>query len=247
MGVHNNPVAIVTGGSGGIGRSIALALAERGYSVSITGRDRTRIDSVVREMHNVSPADHPSQTLFQAYRLDFAHREEVTRWIDQIHTDLGRIDILVLNAGTAIARSIEETSNEEWDRIFDINVRAPFVIASGLLPLLRAATGRVITIGSVVSKEAYRNQGAYTATKHALYGFTKVLAKELHPEGIIVQTILPGGVATDLIHRMRPDIDSSDLIQPDAVADALISLLDQSADAITDEIDLHRRGKEPWS
>jgi 3-oxoacyl-[acyl-carrier protein] reductase len=99
----------------------------------------------------------------------------------------------------------------------------------------------------VVSDAAYSHQGAYTASKHALYGFTKVLAKELHREGIIVQTILPGGVATDMVRRMRPDIDPSDLIQPIDVAQAVGSLLDARGKAVIDEIRLRRRGKSPWA
>lgn len=253
MRVTDDRVAIVTGGSGGIGRCIAVALAAEGYSVHITGRNRSRLDTVVSEMRDVSPGDSVSSadpsrgptTRFQAWQVDFSQREELDSWVDEVQSAIDRLDLLVLNAGTAFAKPIEDTSVEEWDRIFDINVRAPFVIARGLLPLLRRAPGRIITIGSVVSKEAYRNQGAYTATKHALHGFTKVLAKELHSEGIIVQSILPGGVATDLVRTMRPDIDTSDLIQPEAVAEAVVALLNQSKSAITDEINLRRRGKEP--
>jgi len=98
----------------------------------------------------------------------------------------------------------------------------------------------------VVSRTAYPLQGAYTASKHALYGLTKVLAKELHDDGVIVQTILPGGVDTDMIRTARPDIDPGDLIDPQDVADAVFRLLAQEGNAITDEISLRRRGKQPW-
>lgn len=242
MRVQNNPVAVVTGGSGGIGRCIAEALARRGFVVHITGRNEARIEATLRSLEEKSE---PSRA-HRGYRVDFTDRAALTDWIAQLRSDIDDLDLLVLNAGTAISRPLEETTLEEWDRIFDVNVRAPFAIVRGVLPLLRNATGRIITIGSVVSRSAYPLQGAYTASKHALHGFTKVLAKELHSDRIVVQAILPGGTATDLIGQMRPDIDPENLIRPESVADAVLMLLDQTGGALTDELHLRRAGKEPW-
>ncbi|MFW5695452.1 MAG: SDR family oxidoreductase [Alkalispirochaeta sp.] len=228
--------ALITGAGRGIGREIARELGRRGYRLHLTSRSADELTRVAQE----TPSG-PHGT----YPVDLSDPDAVTEFVESLTTD--RIDLLVLNAGTAVSASIETTTPADWDRVFAINVRSPFLLTQALLPRLRAATGRIIVIGSVVSTAAYPNQGAYTASKHALYGFTKVLAKELHPEGIRVQTILPGGVATDMVRRMRPDIDTSDLIQPVDVARAVGSLLDAEGNAMVDEIRLRRHGKSPWA
>lgn len=228
--------ALVTGATRGIGREIALELGRRSYHLHLTSRTAAELETVAQEARGGPHHTYPG---------DLSDPQIIRTLVDSLATD--HLDLLVVNAGTAQSAPIEDTSLEEWDRIFNLNVRSPFLLVKSLLPHLRAATGRVIVIGSVVSDAAYSHQGAYTASKHALYGFTKVLAKELHPEGIIVQTILPGGVATDMVRRMRPDIDPSDLIQPIDVAQAVGSLLDAQGKAVIDEIRLRRHGKSPWA
>jgi 3-oxoacyl-[acyl-carrier protein] reductase len=287
------PKAIVTGGSRGIGRAIALGLARRGYAVAITGRDEARLAEAVAELaaagaeaagaeaagatpgergpgaagsaapgaaHAAGAAGSATArnaahaagseappTPPRSFAADLADPAATGRLAARLREAFPRLDLLVLNAGIALSRPLEETSDAEWDRMFNINVRAPFVIARELIPALRAAGGRVIVLGSVVSRTAYPLQGAYTASKHALYGLTKVLAKELHEDGVIVQTILPGGVDTDMIRTARPDIDPGDLIDPQDVAGGVFRLLAQEGNAITDEISLRRRGKQPWA
>ena len=228
--------AVVTGAGRGIGREIALELGRRGYRLHLTSRTADDLDRVSREAPSGPHAIYPA---------DLSDPEHITELGDALSPE--RIDLLVVNAGTALSAAIERTTLDDWDQVFNLNVRSPFLLIRTLLPRIRAANGRIIVIGSVVSTAAYPNQGAYTASKHALYGFTKVLAKELHPEGILVQTILPGGVATDMVRRMRPDIDTSDLIQPIDVARAVGSLLDAEGSAVTDEVRLRRRGKSPWA
>jgi 3-oxoacyl-[acyl-carrier protein] reductase len=247
------PRAIVTGGSRGIGRAIALGLARQGYTVSITGRDPVRLATVAAEIEAVEPTADTSgaagtiPTLHRSFAADLADPEETARLAADLREAFPYVNLLVLNAGIACSRTIAETSDVEWDRIFHVNVRAPFVIARELIPALRVAGGRVMVIGSVVSRAAYPLQGAYTASKHALYGFTKVLAKELHEDGVIVQTVLPGGVDTAMIHGVRPDIDTTDLIRPEDVADTVLAMLQQRGNAVVDEISLRRRGKQPWA
>jgi 3-oxoacyl-[acyl-carrier protein] reductase len=103
-----------------------------------------------------------------------------------------------------------------------------------------------VNIASVVAVKGYVNQGAYTASKHALLGFTKVLARELHREGIRVHVISPGGVATDLIPSMRPDIPPETLIQPEEIAEIVWFLLSHRGNAVIDEVNVRRISNEPW-
>lgn len=230
----NAGTALVTGASRGIGAAIARSLAGRGWRLILTARSEESLQEVRENLpeparHRIIPAD-----LTQDEHL---HRV--------VRSAADRLDLLVLNAGVAVSASVENTTPEEWDLCMRLNLRAPFLLVRGLLPTLRTARGAIVAIGSVVSTMAYRDQAAYSASKHGLHGFIKALAKEVHPE-IRVHSINPGGVATDLVRRMRPDIDPSDLIRPEDVAAALVTLLEFPDSAVIDELRLHRPGKAPW-
>jgi NAD(P)-dependent dehydrogenase (short-subunit alcohol dehydrogenase family) len=229
--------ALVTGASRGIGRAITTRTAARGMRTILTARDRDAL-----EVTRTALADAQRHLVVGA---DLTRDQEIDSLIDAVRDTTDSLDLLVLNAGIAISATIEETSVEEWDRCMQINLRAPFLLVKALLPLLRRARGTIIAIGSIVSTATYVKQGAYGASKHALLGLIKTLAKEVHPE-VRVHSIQPGGVATDLVRSMRPDIDLDDLIQPDAVAATVESLLDLPASAVVDEIRLRRPGKQPW-
>lgn len=140
-----------------------------------------------------------------------------------------------------------DTTPELWDRHMAINARAPFLVSTQLVDLLeRSHDGIIVNIGSVVDHKGYVNQGAYTASKHALSGLTKVLAKELQPRGIRVHLLSPGGVSTEMVREMRPDIDPEKLITPEEVARTVLFLITMGGNAFVDEIRLRRRDSEPW-
>lgn len=245
MSAERTAVALVTGAGRGIGRAIAARLARRGMRLILTSRTKDELERVREELSS-EPGPHQVRT------ADLTSDGEIERLCAAVRDLETQLDVLVLNAGTAIAASIEETTLEQWDRVFRTNVRAPFLLVQGLLPLVRAARGRIIVIGSVVSTAAYPHQGAYTASKHALYGFTKVLAREVHADGVLVHSILPGGVGTEMVRSMRPDIDTRELISPEEVAAAVDTVLGPveglptPGNSIIDEIRLRRRTKEPW-
>lgn len=229
---------LVTGASRGIGRATAIRLARDGARLHLVSRSEKALAAFAGEL----PGDG-----HRYLAADLAEPAGVESLLTDVAARMPRVDVVVVNAGIAISASIEETSLEDWDRVFALNVRSPFLLLRGLIPALRESRGRVVVVGSVVSTEPYPLQGAYAASKHALYGLTRVLARELHEDGVVVQTVLPGGVATDMVRRMRPDIDTSDLIQPEDVAEAIAGLIDMSGAALTDEIRLRRRGKTPWA
>ena len=112
--------------------------------------------------------------------------------------------------------------------------------------LRKSTCPTIIQIASVVSHEGYPLQSAYAASKHALVGFTKSLAKEVQPDGIRIHTISPGGVATDMIDAVRPDIDHDALIDPQEIADLVWFLLSHRGNAMVDHIDVRRNLKTPW-
>ena len=157
------------------------------------------------------------------------------------------LDVLVNNAGMALNCPFEQTGEADFDRIMALNVKAPFVLCQRTLKLLRQSEcPTIINIGSVVAHQGYVQQAAYAASKHALLGMTKALAKEVSGEGIRVHIISPGGVYTDMIAVARPDLTPEGMIQPEEVAELAAWLVSHRGGAVIDEIRLHRAAKEPF-
>lgn len=233
-------VALVTGASRGIGRAIAVALAGQGVRVALAARTVTELETVKNLIQKTGGEA-------VAFAADLADREAPKRLVSETVAALGGLDILVNNAGTATTHSISATTVEEWDRAMAVNARAPFLLCRDALPYLkRSGRGKIVNISSVVGHKGYVNQGAYTASKHALTGFTKVLAQEVMADGIRVYLVSPGGVDTDMVGRMRPDLDRSGLSAPAEVADIVLFLLRQEGNAIIDEVNIRRPTKSPW-
>ena len=183
----------------------------------------------------------------KVFPADLADADAPRLLVSSVVETFGGLDILINNAGAAIGRPISGTTVEEWDRLMAINARAPFLLCREALPhLKKSGRGRIVNISSVVGYKGYANQGAYTASKHALAGFTKVLAQEVMADGIRVHLVSPGGVDTQLASHMRPDLDRSGLTTPEEVAEAIVFLLCQDGNAIIDEVNIRRPGKSPW-
>jgi 3-oxoacyl-[acyl-carrier protein] reductase len=232
--------AIVTGASRGIGAAISCALAEHGVDLVLTGRDGDALAQVARK----ASANGVNVGTVRADLTDPAAPGSIVAEAVGI---LGGLDYLINNAGVAGSKPFADTSLEDWETHIAVNARAPFFLCQRALPYLAESTSpSIINIASVVATKGYENQSAYSASKHALLGFTKAMAKELQSLGIRVHTVSPGGVATELVTAVRPDIDPSDLIQPEDVADIVIFLLASGRSGMIDEISVRRSGKTPW-
>ncbi len=231
--------AVITGAGGGIGRAIALRLAEAGMKLALVGRDAAKL------MRTAALTGRPLDMLVLPADLTTPRgMDDVLRILEGHFKGL---DVLVNNAGMALNCAFEETTLEAFDRIMAINVRAPFELTRRCLPLLRISDmATVINIGSVVSHKGYDHQAAYAASKHALLGLTKALAKEVAPEGIRVHMLSPGGVYTDMVKIARPDLSPDGMIAPEEVAEYAAFLLEHRGNAVVDEIQIHRVGKEPF-
>src|ERR1700736_5569291 len=185
-------VALVTGGSRGIGAAIAKRLAKDGASVAITyAKDVSAASAVVKAIeHNGGKAG--------AIQADAADVEAVKSAVEKTVATFGRLDVLVNNAGTAIPKTFEETTLEEMNRVIDINVRGILATTQAALKHMKSG-GRIIMIGSAVGE---RVQGpglvAYAATKGAVKIFTQALSRELGSRGITVNNVQPGPIDTDL-------------------------------------------------
>lgn len=183
----NNKVAVVTGGGRGIGRGITKKLLQAGARVFIAQRQPLEDDL----------RSNPQVAWFEA---DLAEREAPYAIASAVEQRFGGADILVNNAGFMFEQSLDEMSEDDWDRMMAVNMRAPVFLAKALLPLLRRRGGSIINIGSIEGIGANPWHTAYCGSKAGVHGFTRALAVDLGRDGIHCNAIAPGWINSDLSH-----------------------------------------------
>ena len=192
-----NKVAIVTGASSGIGRATALALAKAGARVAAVGRDRGALDSLAADIRDSTPGHPPALAIV----CDVTHAEAPERVVRDVVGKAGGIDVLVNAAGIIATASTDQTSDELWDRLFDINVRAPFRLMRAAYPHLKERKGAVVNVSSVNGLRAFAGVSAYCASKAAVDHLTRCSALDWAPDGIRVNAVNPGVTVTNLHRR----------------------------------------------
>lgn len=233
-------VAIVTGASRGVGRAVSVALAQEGATVILAARAADRLRHAAEQV--VAAGGSPEIVV-----IDLKEEQSIKKLVETARRRFGRLDILVNNAGVTHSAALEETVTDDWDRLFAVNTRAPFILCREALGLLRKAeSAHIINICSIVGVKCYPLQSAYTASKHALRGMTKSLAEELRQTSVRVHLICPGGIDTDMIHEIRPDIKKEDLMQPEEIAELVIYLVTHKGNAVIDELRVRRAAAPPW-
>ncbi len=230
-------VAAVTGAGRGIGRAIALRLAEEGYALALCARTYEQVRETA-EMCRSRGAQ------AEAWSVDVADAEAVFAWAAEVRQKLGSPTVLVNNAGTFLDKPLVETEVDEWDRVIAVNLRGPFLCIKAFVPdMVAAGGGHVINISSTSGKKPYERQGAYCASKYGLLGLTKVLALELRDAGVHVSAVCPGGVDTELV---RGRLDRPDWLEPEDVAEVVAFLLKLPARAAIDEVVIRRFTSTPY-
>lgn len=204
MGLLKNQVAIVTGASRGIGRAIALQLAEQGAKVVVNyASSSTAADQVVANI-----TENAGEAI--AVQADVSQPEQVDTLISTTMDKFKRIDILVNNAGITRDTLLLRMKLEEWQAVIDLNLTGVFLCTKAVSKImLKQKSGRIINIASVAGQMGNPGQANYSAAKAGVIGFTKTIAKELSSRGITVNAVAPGFITTD----MTSDIKAEGLLQ----------------------------------
>jgi NAD(P)-dependent dehydrogenase (short-subunit alcohol dehydrogenase family) len=194
-------LAVVTGGNRGLGRAFALALGEAGARVAIVGRDPAQTDDALAELSGLGIEA-------RGFRADVARRPDVDRVAEEIASAMGRVDVLVNNAGTCIHRPALEVSDAEWQEVIDVNVTGVWNCCQAFgRQMAGQGGGTIVNIGSISALIVNRPQWqpAYNASKAAVHQLTKSLATEWAPLGIRVNALAPGYVKTEMAPVDRPE------------------------------------------
>jgi 3-oxoacyl-[acyl-carrier protein] reductase len=232
-------VAIVTGGSRGIGAAIAALLAEDGAAVVVSGRDADRLQRTAKELEAQGGA-------ILGVVADAAIRQDAERLVDAAKQRFGRVDILVNNAGVVRDGLLVRMKDEDWDRVMEVNLRGAFLMtrAATKLMIRRKSGGRVINIASTSGTMGNAGQANYSAAKAGLIGFTKAAARELAHWSILVNAVAPGLIETDMTAAISPEAREGLLAQvplrrigtPREVAEVVRFLAGDAAAYITGQV-----------
>ncbi len=231
-GTLEGKVAIVTGGSIGIGLSTAVALARHGVRVVVVGRNNARLDEAQAEIGQKSGNSEILGLPLDVRRM--SHMEQMAR---RTLDHFGRIDILVAAAGLLRAkggflRTVQQMSVEEWDEVIDTNLKGVFLSNRAVIPIMiQQRSGDIINLSSTSGRKGLAFDSAYCASKFGVIGLSEALAEELCQYGIRVQVLLPGAIETGMWGQ-NPLPPPKDILKPDRVADIIVHMVTFPEDAL---------------
>ncbi len=224
-------VALVTGGSKGIGRACAYAFAEEGANVAVTGRTLDELEATAAQVEEIG-------TEALVCQSDFTDREQVAGIVPSVLDKFGRIDVLVNNAAIIHPRiDLVDLDDEVWYDVIEVNLNAAAMLTKAAIPsMVEQGGGTIINISSIGGRTGGRGRSAYRVTKSALISLTQSLAAELHEHGINVNAICPGGTDTEGYREAfgnRGREDNPDLMLPSEIANVAVFLASERSSAVT--------------
>jgi NAD(P)-dependent dehydrogenase (short-subunit alcohol dehydrogenase family) len=193
-------VALVTGGARGLGRTMAVALAQAGADVAITGRTAATAEEAARAI-----ADETGRRC-RAFAADVTQAADIDRLVSEVGAEFERIDVLINNAGTNIRGSIDQLSEADWDTVIDTNLKGPFLCSRAIGPMMvKRGWGRVINLGSILGSVGLPGRAPYASSKAGVINLTRVLALEWAGTGVTANAICPGPFATEMNRALLDD------------------------------------------
>ena len=225
-------VALVTGGSRGIGLAVARALVERGVQVAITATSDETLETGAAALKKVSDS-----AAVLPIRADVRRHEQVEQAIDTAVRHFGGLDVLVNNAGVGVFRPVADMTVEQWHRVIDTNVNGVFYSCHAALPHLRARGGGwIISVSSLAGVNSFPAAAAYCASKAALNAFSESLMQEVRHDGIRVSYVMPGSVRTDFMGT--PGKDDEWKLAPDDIAQVVVDLIAHPARSLPSRVEI---------
>jgi len=225
--------ALITGATEGIGRATAFALGRAGYRVGVLARTESKIRHLVAELkeEGIEAA---------GAAADVGQPDQVAPAVDQLTQTLGEMQVLVNNAGVLIAKPFHELTLDDWDATMATNVRSLYLMTRAVLPSMRRnRSGTIVNVASLAGRNGFVGGTAYTASKHAVLGFSRSLMLELRKEDIRVITILPGSVATGMLRdQTMLKSDPKKILRPDDVAATILHAIQLPERAMVSELDI---------
>jgi NAD(P)-dependent dehydrogenase (short-subunit alcohol dehydrogenase family) len=199
----NGKIALITGASKGLGKAMALALSQAGSTIALVSRDETKLQAVKREVEE-------SGGKAELFIADVKDEQQVERLEVDVSKRLGKIQILVNNAGVNLRKNLIDFSLSEWQSVIDTNLTSVFLMCRKFVPHMRGTGyGRILNMTSIMSHVSLPQRSAYSASKAALLGLIRALAQELAPEGITVNGISPGPFGTEMNQSLMQDPEAN--------------------------------------
>lgn len=226
-------IAVVTGGSRGIGRAVAEHLLERGARVYLTSLNPESVDAATRAL-----AERFGEKV-SGTAVDVRDPQAVEAYVSEVESDAGRIDCLVNNAGLGLFGAVDEIGSEAWRRVIGTNLDGAFYfLAAVAAGMRRRGDGWIINIASLASRNAFAGGAAYNASKFGLLGLSDAAMLDLRPHGVRVTAILPGSVDTDFRPPGGAARDTSWMLTADDVARAVVDLMSYPSRALPSRLEL---------
>lgn len=212
-------VALVTGGSRGIGRATVAALLDAGWRVFFASRRAESVAAALAELR----AAHPGQV--DARAADVRRQDDVDGLVAWAVGEAGRLDLLVNNAGIGVFAAVDELDGEQWREVLETNLSGAFYAIRAAAPALRRSGGWIVNVASLAARHAMAGGAAYNASKYGLLGLSEAAMLDLRPHGVRVTTILPGSVASDFAGPAGTARGEEWKLRPEDVARAVLDLV----------------------
>lgn len=234
MGDMKGQVALVTGGSRGIGRAICERLSGRGVHIAA---GYSRNSDAAEELQNKFP-----DATITIHQGNIGAADDCRRVVEEVQEQHGRLDLLVNNAGITVDKTVRKMNPEDWDRVIKVNLNGAFYLSSTALPImLEQGSGRIVNISSVIGEKGNVGQANYASAKAGMLGLTMSLAQETAQKGITVNAVAPGFIETDMFEGVPDKVKDSIIAQiptgrlgkPDEVARVVEFLADPESSYIT--------------